>query len=149
MQFRSGSDLVLLWLWGRPAAVALIQPLAWKLRYATGASLKKKKKDTEINMKKLYVIQRPGILHMKKNKCTLPKHIKYIRSSHWYLKTKKKCHWTLQKIMYQHHILNSTSLNIFFKEKHFLFIFYIKCIPCYLGKHIDLVDGAFLQKNFS
>ena len=27
-------DLVLQWLWCRPAAVALIQPLAWKLSYA-------------------------------------------------------------------------------------------------------------------
>ena len=26
---RWGSDLVLLWLWHRPAAVALIRPLAW------------------------------------------------------------------------------------------------------------------------
>ena len=32
--WRCGSDLVLLWLWHRLAAVALIQPLAWKLAYA-------------------------------------------------------------------------------------------------------------------
>ena len=37
-------DLVLLWLWHRPAAVALIQPLAWDLPYAVGAALKKKKR---------------------------------------------------------------------------------------------------------
>ena len=30
-------------LWFRPAAVALIQPLAWVLPYATGAALKRKK----------------------------------------------------------------------------------------------------------
>ena len=36
-------DPALLWLWYRPAAVALIQPLAWELPYATGATLKKKK----------------------------------------------------------------------------------------------------------
>ena len=41
---RRSSDLVLLWLWHRPAAVARIQPLAWDLPYATGAALKKKKK---------------------------------------------------------------------------------------------------------
>ena len=34
----------LLWLWCRPAAVALIRPLAWALPYATGVALKKKKK---------------------------------------------------------------------------------------------------------
>ena len=34
---RSGSDPALLWLRYRPAAVAPIQPLAWKTPYATGA----------------------------------------------------------------------------------------------------------------
>ena len=33
-----------LWLWRRPAATALIQPLAWELPYATDAALTKKKK---------------------------------------------------------------------------------------------------------
>ena len=35
-------DLMLLWLWRRPAAVAPIQPLAWESPYATGSALKKK-----------------------------------------------------------------------------------------------------------
>ena len=35
-----GSDLTLLWLWCRPAAIALIQPLAWELLHAVGAALK-------------------------------------------------------------------------------------------------------------
>ena len=44
-----GSDpellwLWLLWLWRRPAAVALTQPLAWELPYATGMATRKKKK---------------------------------------------------------------------------------------------------------
>ena len=37
---RCGSDLVLLWLWPRPAAAASIQPLVWELPYATGMALK-------------------------------------------------------------------------------------------------------------
>ena len=41
---RCASDLVLLWLWCRPAATALIGPLAWELAYATGAALKTPKK---------------------------------------------------------------------------------------------------------
>ena len=41
---RCGSDPALLWLWCRPAAVALIQPLAWELPYAVGSALKRKKK---------------------------------------------------------------------------------------------------------
>ena len=32
------------WLWYRPAAAALIRPLAWQLPYAAGAALKSKKK---------------------------------------------------------------------------------------------------------
>ena len=47
---RVGSDLALLWLWRRPAAVAPIRPLAWEPPYAAGAALKrpktKKKKST-------------------------------------------------------------------------------------------------------
>ena len=35
---------MLLWLWCRPAAVAPIQLLAWKLPYAKGTALKRKKK---------------------------------------------------------------------------------------------------------
>ena len=35
---RHGSDLMLLWLWGRPAAAALIGPLAWEPPYAAGAA---------------------------------------------------------------------------------------------------------------
>ena len=34
---------MLLWLWGRPAAGALIRPLAWEPPYASGAALKKAK----------------------------------------------------------------------------------------------------------
>ena len=41
---RRGLDLVLLWLWFRPVAVAPIRPLAWDPPYATGIALKKKKK---------------------------------------------------------------------------------------------------------
>ena len=47
---KHGWDLVLLWLWHRPAATALIGPLAWEPSYATEAAQetakrqKKKKK---------------------------------------------------------------------------------------------------------
>ena len=39
---RCGSDPVLLWLWHRPAATALIGPLVWEPPYATSAALKSK-----------------------------------------------------------------------------------------------------------
>ena len=37
-------DLVWLWLWCRPAAAALIQPLAQELPYAADAALERKNK---------------------------------------------------------------------------------------------------------
>ena len=40
---RLSSDLALLWLWRRLAAVAQIRPLAWELPCASGAALKKQK----------------------------------------------------------------------------------------------------------
>ena len=36
-------DPVLLWLWCRSAATALIPPLAWEAPYATGVALKRQK----------------------------------------------------------------------------------------------------------
>ena len=42
--YRSSSNLVLLWLWCRPAATAQIRPLAWEPPYAAGAEKKKKNK---------------------------------------------------------------------------------------------------------
>ena len=35
--------MALLWLWHRPAAVALIQPLAWEPPYVADAALKRQK----------------------------------------------------------------------------------------------------------
>ena len=49
---RRGSDhptLLLLWLWRRPAAVALIGSLAWEPSYAAGAALKSQKKKKKKN----------------------------------------------------------------------------------------------------
>ena len=41
---RHNSDLVLLWLWCRPAAAAPVQPLALELPYAEGVALEKEKR---------------------------------------------------------------------------------------------------------
>ena len=53
MGHRCGSDLVLLWLCCRPAAVALIQPLAWEPPYAAGAALESQKQTNKQNAPKL------------------------------------------------------------------------------------------------
>ena len=45
---RHDSDLMLLRLWRRPAAIAPIGPLAWEPPYAAGAALKKRKKREDI-----------------------------------------------------------------------------------------------------
>ena len=55
-RLQTGSDLVLLWLWCRPAAAAPIQPLTWELPYAMGAALKRQKK-TKKNPAKQKVTQ--------------------------------------------------------------------------------------------
>ena len=39
---RCGLDLALLWPWCRPAATALIRPLAWEPPYAAGVALRQK-----------------------------------------------------------------------------------------------------------
>ena len=53
---RHSLDLVLLWLWRRPAPTAWIRPLAWKPLHAVSAALKgqktKKKGGEEENMGK-------------------------------------------------------------------------------------------------
>ena len=41
---RCSSDPVLPWLWCRPAAAALIHPLAWEPPYAVGSALERKEK---------------------------------------------------------------------------------------------------------
>ena len=48
---RHGLDLVLLWLWCRPAAVAPIRPLTWEPPYAAGAALKDGKVNKQTNKK--------------------------------------------------------------------------------------------------
>ena len=54
---RRGSDLALMWLWCRPAAIALIQTLAWELLYAAGVALKrqKRKRKKEVTIWKLKI----------------------------------------------------------------------------------------------
>ena len=51
---RCGSDLVLLWLWSRLAAVAWIQPLAQEPPYAMGAAPPQKKKKRKERNKRCF-----------------------------------------------------------------------------------------------
>ena len=48
---RCSSDSVLLWLWCRPAAVALIWSLAWEPPYTAGVALKKKQQQQKKKQK--------------------------------------------------------------------------------------------------
>ena len=50
--YRRGSDPELLWLWHKPAAVALFPPLAWELPYAASVALKEKTKTKTKHYKK-------------------------------------------------------------------------------------------------
>ena len=51
---RHGSDLVLLWLWCRPATIAPIQPPPWESPYTVGVALKRQKKKKKLEL--LFVI---------------------------------------------------------------------------------------------
>ena len=53
---RQASDLVLLWLWYRLAAIAPIRPLAWELPYAFGTALKSKQQQQTQNQTKTKVL---------------------------------------------------------------------------------------------
>ena len=52
---RHGWDPTLLWLWCRPAAVALTGPLAWEPPYAAGAALKSKNKQANKKKKPMWI----------------------------------------------------------------------------------------------
>ena len=52
---RRGSDLVLLWLWRRTAATALIGPLAWESPCAVGTALKRQT-NKQTNKKYIYSV---------------------------------------------------------------------------------------------
>ena len=65
---RRGWDPALLWLWRRPAAVALIRPLAWEFPYAVGVALKRPKKERKKERKKEKVNKSLLLIrHEKKN----------------------------------------------------------------------------------
>jgi len=53
---RCGSDLALLWLWRRWAAVAPNKPLTWEHLYAAGSALKTKKKKKKKKKKEFIII---------------------------------------------------------------------------------------------
>ena len=57
---RRSLDPELLWLWIRPAATALIQPLAWELPYAEGAAPEKAKRQKDKKKKKKKKRKKPG-----------------------------------------------------------------------------------------
>ena len=56
---RHSLDLVLLWLWHRPTATALIQPLVWEPPYATGVALKRKK-ERKVEKRVIMAIEKCG-----------------------------------------------------------------------------------------
>ena len=49
---RRGLDPALLWLWHRPAATALIQPLVWELPYGVGVAQEMAKRQKLTNKQK-------------------------------------------------------------------------------------------------
>ena len=62
---RGVSDLALLWLWCRPAAAALIRPLAWESPYAVSAALKRHQ-DKKKKKKKDVILTSMNLMNMRK-----------------------------------------------------------------------------------
>jgi len=58
---RGISDLVLPWLWHRPAAAVQIWPLAWEPPYATGAALKRQKEKKKIDTHSKSMLDHPSV----------------------------------------------------------------------------------------
>ena len=56
---RQGSDLTLLWLWCRPAAIAPIRPLAWKPQCAVGTAIKRPKQGEKRKTQEQFVRANP------------------------------------------------------------------------------------------
>ena len=90
---RLSLDLALLWLWCRPAAIALIRPQAWEPTYAMCAALKKKNKKKKILFENLeYCLLASGI-NIKNFVATLlldPLHVTYLFFS-WMLPKFYEC----------------------------------------------------------
>ena len=59
---RHSSNLALLWLWRRLAAIALIQPLAWEPPYAVSTALKRQKKKKRVGEETLLINTYKAIL---------------------------------------------------------------------------------------
>ena len=57
--------LALLWLWCRPAAAALIRPLAWEPPYAMGEALKKTRDKKKKKKKKERKKEKRNYLHSR------------------------------------------------------------------------------------
>ena len=62
-RLRSDLEVLWLWLWCRPVAVALIRPLAWEPPHAMGVALKKQNKQT--NKQTLRISMLPVSAHHK------------------------------------------------------------------------------------
>ena len=62
---RCSLDLVLPWLWCRPAAIVPVQPLAWELLYATVVALNKKKRKEKKDYQEFSfsVLMNPASIH--------------------------------------------------------------------------------------
>ena len=72
---RRSSNLMLLWLWCRPAATAPIRPLSWEPPYAASAALKRpqKKKNFKFIVITFEIVYHTdknlGCVHLKEKRC--------------------------------------------------------------------------------
>ena len=79
---RRGSDLALLWLWCRPAAVAPIQPLAWEPPYAEGVALKSKENKIKQKEDAVHIYNGIPLSHKKEQNSAICSNMGATRDSH-------------------------------------------------------------------
>ena len=64
---RHSSDPMLLWLWCRPEATTLIQPLAWEPPYAMGAAVKIQKQQQQKTKYRQITVRKIDVKTLNKN----------------------------------------------------------------------------------
>ena len=82
---RCGLDPAWLWLWCRPAAAALIQPVAWELPHAVSEALKTKNKKQQLTEGTQFVF---GLSSFPKNSYVI-----WVKSSFSNLEVERKTHF--------------------------------------------------------
>ena len=97
-----------MWLWHRPAAAALMPPLAWEFPYATGVALKRKKKQ---NFYKVLETESPST----KNSSWLNSLTLFILGENSYLKNNQPVHVVYSLCFFNSQLFSSSIYSLIYQ----------------------------------